>query len=183
MIFLSVASIRPSCWQNSWEGNGHAAFWVKRGVLDGLESDRHRSSLEGLIDRWLCCVVSFSPASHGCLSARWPNMQVECDVQRHEHCHGEGKNQSVRSQARASKRLSSAIPLQRLSHYTAAPQATPPASPGSALLLLAGSHIQQANPVTQAASICPRTHLCDRPARTAVPNKAEQAWSKQHARR
>ena len=50
-------------------------------------------------------------------------------------------------------------------------------------VLLPGSHIQQADSATRVASTCPRTHLCDHPARTAVPNKAEQAWSKQHATR
>ncbi|CRD60845.1 hypothetical protein BN126360082 [Stenotrophomonas indicatrix] len=38
-------------------------------------------------------------------------------------------------------------------------------------------------PLRPKLSTCPRTHLCDHPARTAVPNKAEQAWSKQHATR
>ncbi|GEM_PF-4533477 len=50
-------------------------------------------------------------------------------------------------------------------------------------LMLLGSHIQQAASGHAGLSTCPSTHLCHHPARTAVPNKAEHAWSRQHATR
>lgn len=49
--------------------------------------------------------------------------------------------------------------------------------------VFAGSHIQQAASGHGGLSTCPSTHLCHHPARTAVPNKAEHAWSRQHATR